>query len=277
MAAWRCTQCSLINRETDQACRRCGLQQGAEGSAINPASAPANYGTSPANYGTSPANYGTSAANYGNSPSNYGTPPVNEPARVPSYGVPANRQPAQQMPNVWGGPESVQAARFQTSTVPVAGVWRDGSLLVMQKGATLPRRCLKCNAPGNGQWVTRTLRPAESKMIFLRFIPYVRWIYWIWRAASQSVEVSFELCHDHYSRVNVLTTAGNLMRLAGLVLLLYGLYAESLIWIPGLFMGVIGTGISTLPIVKAKRLDDYYVWMSGVDPGYLASLPPVNG
>jgi len=114
-------------------------------------------------------------------------------------------------------------------------------------------------------------------MIFLRFIPYVRLIYWIWRAASQSVEVSFELCHDHYSRVNVLTTAGNLMRLAGLVLLLYGLYAESLIWIPGLFMGVIGTGISTLPIVKAKRLDDYYVWMSGVDPGYLASLPPVNG
>ena len=181
------------------------------------------------------------------------------------------------MPNVWGGAESVQTARFQTSTVPVAGVWRDGSLLVMQKGATLPRRCLKCNAPGNGQWVTRTLRQADSKMIFLRFIPYVRLIYWIWRAASQSVEVSFELCHDHYSRVNVLTTAGNLMRLAGLVLLLYGLYAESLIWIPGLFMGVIGTGISTLPIVKAKRLDDYYVWMSGVDPGYLASLPPVNG
>jgi len=181
------------------------------------------------------------------------------------------------MPNVWGGPESAQTARFQTSTVPVAGVWRDGSLLVMQKGATLPKRCLKCNAPGNGQWVTRTLRPAESKMIFLRFIPYVRWIYWIWRAAAQSVEVSFELCHDHYSRVSLLTTVSNLMRLAGLVLLLYGLYEESLIWIPGLFVAVIGTGVGSLPIVKASRMDDYYVWMSGVDPGYLASLPPVNG
>jgi hypothetical protein len=114
-------------------------------------------------------------------------------------------------------------------------------------------------------------------MMFLRFIPYVRLIYWIWRATSQSVEVSFELCHNHYSRASTLTTAGNLARLAGLVLLLYGLYVESLIWLPGLFIGVIGTGISTLPIVKASRMDDYYVWMSGVDSGYLASLPPVNG
>jgi hypothetical protein len=114
-------------------------------------------------------------------------------------------------------------------------------------------------------------------MIFLVFIPYLRLIYWIWRAASQGVEVSFELCHDHYSRVNLLSAVGNIMRLAGLVLLLYGVYFDSPIWIPGLFACVIGTGVGSLPIVKASRMDDYYVWMSGVDPGYLASLPPVNG
>src|SRR5262249_29712640 len=139
MAAWRCAQCSLINRETDQACRRCGTAQSA-------------FATT--------ATQATSA---------YGADPLNQPAQVPAYGLPSNRQPMHQMPSVWGGPESVQTARFQTAAVPAAGVWRDGSLLVMQKGATLPNRCLKCNAPGDGQWVTRTLRLADSKMAFLRF------------------------------------------------------------------------------------------------------------
>lgn|SRR5262249_16983762 len=249
MAAWRCAQCSLINRDSNEACRRCGTPQGAGAFRTNVTQ-------------TSPA---------------YEANPANQAAPVPAYGLPSNRQPMQQMPNVWGGPESVQTARFQAAPIPASGVWRDGSLLVMQKGATLPNRCLKCNAPGNGQWVTRTLRLADSKMAFLRFIPYVRLIYWIWRAASQSVEVSFELCNEHHSRINTLTTAGTIMRLAGLVLLLYGLYEESLLWIPGLFVGVIGTGISTIPIVKASRIDDYYVWISGVDPGYLSALPSVTG
>jgi len=118
---------------------------------------------------------------------------------------------------------------------------------------------------------------ADSKMAFLRFIPYLRLIYWIWRAASRSVEVSFGLCHQHHSQVNTMMTVGNIMRVAGLVLLAYGVYAESLIWVPGLFLGVIGTGVGTTPIVKAARMDDYYVWITGVDPGYLATLPPVTG
>jgi hypothetical protein len=75
----------------------------------------------------------------------------------------------------------------------------------------------------------------------------------------------------------MMITAGNLMRLVGLVLLVYGIYEESLLWIPGLFVGVIGTGIGTTPVVRASRMDDYYVWITGVDPGYLASLPQVNG
>jgi len=249
MAAWKCAQCTLVNRETDQSCRRCGTQAG---DAFAPGGSMPNSGV-------------------------YVGSPVNEPARVPAYGLPQNRQVVGQMPNVWGGPESAQTSRFQSTALPSAGVWRDGSLLVMQKGATLPKSCLKCNAPGDGQWVTRTLRLSDSKMAFLRFIPYVRLIYFIWRATSQSVEVSFGLCHQHHSQVNTLTTAGNLLRLAGLVLLLYGIYAESLIWVAGLFAGVIGTGLGTTPIIKASRMDEYYVWISGVDQSYLASLPPVNG
>jgi hypothetical protein len=251
MAAWKCAQCTLVNREIDQACRRCGSAPGVE---------------------TFAANGGTAGAG------SYATSPISEPARVPTYGLPGTNQPAQQMPGVWGGPEAApQTARFQTNGLPSAGVWRDGSLLVMQKGATLPNRCLKCNAPGNGQWVTRTVRMADSQLAFLRFIPYIRLIFFLWRAASQSVEVSFGLCHQHHSKVNTLITAGTLIWMAGLVLLVYGIYAGSLIWILGLFISVIGTGLRTTPIVKAARMDDYYVWITGADPGYLSSLPPVHG
>jgi hypothetical protein len=147
----------------------------------------------------------------------------------------------------------------------------------MQKGATLPERCLKCNAPGDGEWIVRTLRPTDSTLAFLRFIPYVRLIYFIWRAASQSTEVAFGLCRQHHSRVDSLVTAGNLIRWAGFVLLLYGVYMESILWLPGLIGSVIGTGLKTTPVLKVARMDDYYVWLSGVDPGYLASLPPVHG
>lgn len=245
MAAWKCAQCQLVNREADQACRRCGTPQGS-----------ATYGADSAAYATSP---------------------VGEPARVPSYGLPQGHQPVQQMPNVWGGPASVQTASFQANVRPTAGVWRDGSLLVFQKGATLPNRCLKCNAPGDGQWVTRTLRPTDSKLAFLRFIPYIRLIYFIWRAASQRTEVSFGLCHQHHSQVNNLTTAGNFIRWAGFAVLVYGIYMETILWLPGLIVSVIGSGLSTTPVVKVARMDDYYVWLTGADPGYLASLPPVSG
>jgi hypothetical protein len=33
---------------------------------------------------------------------------------------------------------------------PAGSVWRDGELLVMRKGAVLPDRCVKCNAPAEG-------------------------------------------------------------------------------------------------------------------------------
>lgn len=39
-----------------------------------------------------------------------------------------------------------------TVGVPVEGVWRNRSTLVMSKNATLPNRCLKCNQDQLPQW-----------------------------------------------------------------------------------------------------------------------------
>jgi hypothetical protein len=59
--------------------------------------------------------------------------------------------------------------------------------------------------------------------------------------------------------------------------MVYGIYMETILWLPGLVVSVIGSGLRTTPVLKVARMDDYYVWLSGVDAGYLAALPPVNG
>jgi hypothetical protein len=68
-----------------------------------------------------------------------------------------------------------------------------------------------------------------------------------------------------------------LIRWAGFALLVYGIYMETILWLPGLIVSVVGTGLRTTPVLKVNRMDDYYVWLSGVHPGYLAALPPVHG
>jgi hypothetical protein len=75
----------------------------------------------------------------------------------------------------------------------------------------------------------------------------------------------------------MLCNAGNWIRWAGFAVLVYGIYIETLLWLPGLVVSIIGSGLMTTPVVKVARMDDYYLWISGVDQGYLASLPPVHG
>src|SRR5436309_2493776 len=54
-------------------------------------------------------------------------------------------------------------------------IWRSGPLLVMSQGARLPDRCVKCNAPANGQRLTRKLywhSPYLYLLILLNLLIY---------------------------------------------------------------------------------------------------------
>jgi len=157
------------------------------------------------------------------------------------------------------------------------GLWREGRLLVMHKNASLPNRCLKCNSPSNGLSISRTFRKVDSTFGWMRYIPYLRYVYWIARAASNdTTAVNLRVCQTHYSQVHMVVNIANLLRFLGLGLLVYGLYLGSLLWLAGLTVAVIGSGLaSAYSIVKMSRMDDYYIWLGGVDANYLASLPPV--
>jgi hypothetical protein len=239
MAAWKCAQCALLNSDAEQTCRRCGMTQAGNGNA---------YG-----------------ATYGSNQS------TNVPV-TPTYGMPQNYRPAA-LPNVWGEQAGGQAAWDASS-----GVWSDGHLLVMNRSALLPSRCVKCNAPTNGLSINRTLRGVDSTFGWMRYIPYLRYIYWIARASSDKVaQVALGVCSSHHSNAKVTAIAAVVLRIAGLVLFVYGLHeGEPLCLAGGLILAIVGSvlrGAST--IVKVSRMDDYYIWLKGAHPSYLAVLPPV--
>src|SRR5882762_3300178 len=58
----------------------------------------------------------------------------------------------------------------------IGGIWRDSSTLVMTKDASLPDRCVKCNAPANGLRLKRRLAwhsPVLYLLIVLAVLIYV--------------------------------------------------------------------------------------------------------
>lgn len=201
-----------------------------------------------------------------------------------SYAQTSNQQPANQAP-VYGLPHNYSTAPVQSGAWGNAGdqaatdrgVWRDGNLLVMDKNAKLPGRCLKCNTPSNGLTVNTTFRAVDAKMGWLRYIPYVRYIYWIARAASNnSAMVSLGVCQNHQSQAATLATVAKVLRIAGLLVLIYGLYSGNILWLLGLIMTVFGAGLAGAnSVVKLSEMDDYFIWLAGVHPSYLSALPPI--
>ncbi|HEY6332978.1 MAG TPA: hypothetical protein VI756_26875 [Blastocatellia bacterium] len=194
--------------------------------------------------------------------------------RTPVYGIPQTKNATRTaLPSVWG--EAAPGAGGG-QTAQVEGVWRDGALLVIHKNALLPDRCLKCNAPTGGQSITRTFRAVDATMGWLRYIPYVRYVYWIARATSdKKADINLSVCPTHHSHATAMAAVAQIIRWGGLALMAYGLVSGSLLWILGLFTAVFGAGLASCSILKLRRMDDYHLWLSGAHPNYLASLPPV--
>jgi len=228
MASWKCAQCMLVNKDTDQVCRRCQTASDAPNQLSNGPGA------------------GTRV--------------------TPVYGLPRNQGPA--LPSLWGEPTDDGAAS--------ANVWREGDLLVMQRDASLPNRCMKCNAPTEISTV-QTFRQVDSTLGWLRYIPYLRYVYWIARVASnQTAEVGLWVCQTHHSQMTMLSTTTKILRIAGITTMIYGFYIGSLLWLVGLLAAIIGTVLAaSRPVAKLSRMDDYYLWLKGVDSEYLAALPVV--
>ena len=163
---------------------------------------------------------------------------------------------------------------------PSGGIWRDGNRLVMWKGATLPDRCVRCNAPANGRRLKRTLY-WHHPLIFLVVLAGVLVYVIVALVVRKKAVVSIGMCDRHYRRRLQAILAWWLITFACAALFWYGIVRSNqgqgwailvavLVFLANLFFAV----ALTLPVSPA-RIDDQYVWIKKIGRDYLAEFPPL--
>lgn len=158
------------------------------------------------------------------------------------------------------------------------GVWRDQSTLVMTLDATLPDYCVKCDAPANGFRLKRNLSWHEPALYLLLLIAWI--IYLILALAlRKQATVYLGLCQEHYQRRRNFLIAGWAAMAFGLVSTVMALASDypafALLGIFIFLASIIWLAL-VARLVNIKKIDDRYVWLTGIDANYLARFPPVQ-
>jgi hypothetical protein len=161
------------------------------------------------------------------------------------------------------------------------GIWRDGDLLVMRKGATLPDVCVKCNGPAEGRRL-KYLQLWHEPIYFLLWplapiiLPFV----------MQSAKIDLGVCQRHLRERDLAIAASVLTFFIGFASIIVALIGNALSlavhWrlliflsagIAMLFVSIRANIASTLAL--PRKIDRDYVWLKQIDPDYLAQYPPV--
>ncbi len=162
-----------------------------------------------------------------------------------------------------------------------AGVWRAGDLLVMQKGASLPNRCLVCNQPASVRFPKKMYW--HSPWIYLLLIPSILIYAIVALLARKKADVVLPLCTEHAEKRKRATTIGTLLIVVGLVSMFGSCTqadssGDTFAMILGIGALVLFAGLIVLAVgsnlIVPKKIDDYYVWLRKVSASYLSTLPP---
>ena len=169
-----------------------------------------------------------------------------------------------------------------TTGVPgFAGLWRQGSVLVMHKMAPLPNVCLKSNQPATGR-LKRSLswhHPAIYLLILLHLFIYIVVALIVRKTATIQIALSDEWLARRRRRMLIAW---------GLILLSVGLFVGGLfhvdqgqVW-PALliifsiflFLGAAIYGLMSCRMVWPQRMTGDYIWLKGVNNSFLDRLEP---
>ena len=167
-----------------------------------------------------------------------------------------------------------QETYFPPPTHGLPAIWQSKSVLVMMKQALLPDRCVKCNAPTQHK-LKRNLRwhhPALYIVIFGGVLFYVI----LAMVLSKTATINVGLCETHSTaRKRDLLIMWIIVLLAvGSFLLAIAMEELSLFFIGLiLFLGGVIYGTVKARVVAPQKIDDQYVWLTGVDEDYLRQFP----
>jgi hypothetical protein len=159
------------------------------------------------------------------------------------------------------------------------GVWRDGKLLVMSKYATLPSRCLKCNAPATNR-SPRTItwhHPAYFLLWLLGPLGLIAYFIVAMAIVKQSATIEVPVCQRHHSRRFFGSLVAWVSALSGVALWFVAAYDPELgpLVLLGwaLFLFGVFLGYFWVRVIYPRRIDKTHVWLGRVSPLYLAALP----
>jgi len=166
--------------------------------------------------------------------------------------------------------------------------WRDNKLLKARKGAILPDRCFKCNAPADGYQFSRGLTWASPlwaytidsvSPLLCGLIPFVI-IYAIvcWRG-----KITVGLCPRHRRRRSRAFLGAWLTGLAGILLFFVTAVVraergsedlELILLLTGclVIFGAIIAGFFATRVLVPARMDEDFIWLKRVAPEYLATF-----
>lgn len=165
------------------------------------------------------------------------------------------------------------------------GVWRDGKLLVMDKTAELPDRCVKTNGSAD-HWLRRKLywhHPAVFLVVLAGLLFYLI----LALVLRKSADIHIGLSQAALQRRRTAIIVGWLIGFGTIAMIYVGIANYSmtspefsmLIIIGSILTGLIGIIVCNqiASCVTAAKIDIEYVWLRGVHPDYLDQLPPWSG
>jgi hypothetical protein len=158
-------------------------------------------------------------------------------------------------------------------------VWRDGSFLVVRAGATLPDRCVKCNAPANGHTTECHFNVPKEKDVAGQLLPLVGPVDGLYRGlTARQGSARVGLCREHERELRKMARVGTGLILLGLTLPFLAFVVPTrdvcfaLVLVPiGFFLGM-----SSASPVSAVRIERDWIWIRGASEIFLASVPELD-
>lgn len=182
------------------------------------------------------------------------------------------------------------------------GVWRDGNVLVVRRGASLPPCCVRCGAAStvaplvrlswNPPWIYLAIPPCALSLFFpvVPFYVTVPAVLVALLVFNRRAKLNLPLCGRHRQQQWLGRVAGTGLAIAGLIILarqvytlgmfgvlgVFTLQAEPLI---GLLLLLAGLTLQSQAnwVLSPQRIDKAFIRLKRGGSEFLATLPPFKG
>ncbi|MEL6341947.1 MAG: hypothetical protein AAFV53_02365 [Myxococcota bacterium] len=163
------------------------------------------------------------------------------------------------------------------------GAWRADGTLVLTHHATMPDRCVVCNAPAEGFtlkktlfWHTPLLLPLLIVVPPLGLIGYAGLAFFL----KKTMPLEMPLCARHRRRRQLMGVTGLLLLPAFPIFALVGLsMSEPTLLLPGLILSLIGAVVLIVGRNELwpARITDDHAFIRGANREWLSTLPEWTG